>query len=170
MIILMAGLPGTGKSTLARELAIRTRGCVLSKDDIRAAIFPEQDIEFSTAQDDFVMELMLQSARFLLERNPSRKIFLDGRTFSRHYQIERVLKFASELDQPWRILECICSEESAHRRLEDECDPAHPAKNRSFALYQEVKARFEPISHAKTVIDTDQPIAQNLDEALAELN
>jgi predicted kinase len=158
MIIMMAGLPGTGKSTLARGLANRTGGSVLGKDEIRAAIFSEKDIEFSTTQDDFVMELMLQSARVLLDRNPSRKIFLDGRTFSQRYQIERVLQFADDLGQPWRIIECVCSDETARRRLEDERDPVHPAKNRSFALYLEVKSRFQPVDHAKTLIDTDQSL------------
>ncbi|HUB03317.1 MAG TPA: AAA family ATPase [Terriglobales bacterium] len=170
MIILMAGLPGTGKSTLARELAVRTGGSVLGKDEIRAAIFSEQDIEFSTAQDDFVMELMLQAARFLLERNPARKVFLDGRAFSRRYQIERVLEFTRELDQPWRIIECTCSEKCARHRLEDERDPAHPAKNRSYALYLEVKARFEPIRHATTVIDTGLPFEQSVDFAMLALD
>lgn len=169
MIILMAGLPGTGKSTLARKLAIRTGGCVLGKDEIRVAIFSERDIEFSTGQDDFVMELMLQSAKFLLARNASRKIYLDGRTFSQRYQIEGVLNLASELDQPWRIIECICSEETARRRLEDERDPGHPAKNRSYALHLEVKSRFEPITHLKTVIDTDQPLERCLEQALGAL-
>jgi predicted kinase len=167
MIVLMAGLPGTGKTTLARELARLTGGCVLGKDEIRAAVFSREDIEFSTAQDDFVMELMLQAATFLLRKNPKRAIFLDGRTFSKPYQIERVFKIAGEIDQPCRIIECTCSDESAHHRIEADLD--HPAGNRTFRLYLEVKARFEPIARRKTVVSTDRPLADCLAQALAAL-
>jgi predicted kinase len=158
MIILMAGLPGTGKTTLARELARRTKGAIVSKDDIRVALFALDEIEYSTQQDDFVMEIMLQTARYLVEKNPARRVFLDGRTFSRRYQIDRVLKFAHELGQSWAIIECTCSDESAQRRLDLERDPSHPAHNRSFILYLEMKTLFEPIEHPKTAIDTDQPM------------
>jgi predicted kinase len=167
MIILMAGLPGTGKSTLVHALAEPTAGAVLSKDEIRAAIFEPEDIEYSTAQDDLCMEVMLQAARFLLQKNPQRKVFLDGRTFSRRYQIDRVLAFAAELSQAWTILECTCSEESVRRRLED--DRFHPARNRTFDLYLDVKSRFEPITYQKTVIDTDQPFEQSVRQAIAAL-
>jgi adenylylsulfate kinase len=170
MIILMAGLPGTGKSTLARELASPTGGHVLSKDEIRSALFAPNDIEYSTAQDDFVMEAMLQAAGFLLKKDPNRRVFLDGRPFSRRYQIERVLSFATELNQPCRILECVALDESARRRLDVEPDPNHPAHNRSFALFQKVQARFEPITHPKTVIDTDQPLVECVEQALSVLS
>jgi len=169
MIVLMAGLPGTGKSTLARELVRRTQGALLSKDEIRAALFSPEDIEYSVKQDDFVMEVMLDAARFLLQKTPTRKIFFDGRTFSRRYQIDRVLEFARELAQPWAIIECTCSDESARRRLDVESDPSHPAHNRSFALYLEVKARFEFISYPKTTINTDQPLEQCVQQALSAL-
>ena len=156
MLILTAGLPGTGKSTLSRELAAELGGTVIDKDRVRAALFDAPDIECSTEQDEFCMRVMLKVAGYLFRRDPERKVFLDGRTFSRSYQLARATGYANALGQPWCILECVCSEESARKRIES--DDAHPATNRDFALYLEVKARFEEITLPKTVIDTDQPL------------
>lgn len=170
MMILMAGLPGTGKSTLARELAVRTGGRVLSKDEFRHTLFARDEIEYSSRQDDFCLQLMLETAGYLLERNAKRFVFLDGRPFSRRYQIENVLQTASSLHQSWRIVECICSVESVQRRLaNDSAGSEHPAGNRNFQLYLEVKARFEIITHPKIVIDTGQPLAICLEQALGAL-
>ncbi|HEX4488429.1 MAG TPA: AAA family ATPase [Terriglobales bacterium] len=153
MIVVMAGLPGTGKTTLARALADHFSGAVLNKDEIRAAVFAPADIEYSTEQDDLVQQMMLEAAEFILRKNPERFVFLDGRTFSRRYQIDRVLEVAHRLNQSWRILECVCSEETARKRIAED---GHPAKDRDYQLYLRVKARFEPITLPKSVIDTDR--------------
>lgn len=166
MIILMAGLPGTGKTTLAGALAAHFRGMVLNKDEIRAALFSAADIECSLQQDDLIQQIMLQVMGFILKKHPDRYVILDGRTFSRRYQIDCVLEAASALQQPWRILECVCSEAAARERLtQQSACGEHPAKDRDYQLYLRVKARFEPITLPKTVINSDQPLADCLRQA-----
>lgn len=157
MIVLMAGLPASGKSTLCRELAVLTSGIVLNKDQIRAALFAPGDIEYSSGQDNFCVEVMLKTAAYVLNRDPQRVVFLDGRTFSMRCQIDEVVAAAVKLGQPWRILQCVCSEQTARTRIEQQTG-SHPAKDRDYGLYLRVKERFEEITQSKTVIDTEQSL------------
>jgi len=168
MIVLMTGLPGTGKTTLARALAARTGGRIVSKDEIRHALFSEEEIEYSSRQDDFCQQIMLDFAGYLFSQNRLRPIFLDGRPFSRRYQIENVLNAAALFHQSWRILECVCAEATAKARLAYPAE-THPAGNRDFQLYHEVRSRYEAITLPKTVINTDDPLELCIEHALAAL-
>jgi predicted kinase len=167
MLVIVAGLPGTGKSTLAEAVALRTGGAVIDKDRIRAALFASPDIEYSPRQDDFCMELMLQTARYLLVRNPSRTVLLDGRTFSRAYQRDRVREYAAGIGQPCFIVECTCAEATARTRIaRDVAAGSHPARNRTEELYTSVRGSWEPILQPSAVIDTDQPLETCVTRAL----
>lgn len=157
MLVVFAGLPGTGKSTLARAVAARVSGAVIDKDTLRAALFDPAGIEYTPEQDDFCMRLMLETAEWLWTRQRGRTVMLDGRTFSRAYQINTALSFAEARAIGWRIIECQCTEETARIRLEADAG-RHPARNRNFALYQELKRTFEPITRPKLVVDTDRPV------------
>src|SRR5208283_5095100 len=132
MIVILAGLPGTGKSTLAQALAQRLAGAVLDKDAIRAALFQPDYVEYSAAQDDFCQVIMLKTAAYLLKRNTGLHVLLDGRTFSRRYQRERVIEFCSQVGTAWAMVECVCAEQTALRRLSEAmAEHSHPAANRT---------------------------------------
>ena len=164
MLIAMAGLPGTGKSTLAQNLADECSGIVLNKDLIRAALFPIALIEYSTRQDDFCMSILFQVASYMLQNDPSLYVILDGRTFSRKYQVEALDQLAEELKEPLRIIECMCSDETAQKRLEEKVTMGakHLAGNRDYHLYLTMKASFEPIREPKLVVNTNEDLAHCL--------
>jgi predicted kinase len=171
MIVMMAGLPGTGKSTLARALAQRLRGTVLDKDAIRVALFQTQYVEYSLAQDDFCQEIMLQTAAYLLAKDAELHVLLDGRTFSRRYQRERVIDFCSQVGTTWATLECVCAEQTALARLAEAIAAgSHQAANRTPELYREIKKAWEPIDQPKLVVDTDANLDSCVDRALRYLS
>ena len=167
MIVIIAGLPGTGKSTLARALAQRLPGAVLDKDSIRASLFQPAHIEYSLTQDDFCGEIMLQTAAYLLSKHTELKVLLDGRTFSRRYQRERVIEFCSQVGTSWATLECVCSETTALGRIaEAMAANNHLAANRSPELYREIRKAWEPIDQPKLVVDTDENMESSVDRAV----
>jgi adenylylsulfate kinase len=166
MLILMAGLPGTGKTTFATRLAERLAAVVLSKDVLRHALFPPDLIEYSTEQDDFVIDVLLRTAAYIWRRDSEKSIILDGRTFSRAWQRQNVIAFADRANQDWRIIECVCPDDIAKSRL-SKPDPNHPAGNRTPALHDEVKARWEPIAEPHITVSTDSPV--NIEGLVAAL-
>jgi predicted kinase len=151
--VIFAGLPGTGKSSLARTLAERLSAAILDKDRVRGALFPGALTDYSAEQDQLCMRAMLEAAAYLTEHRRVDYIFFDGRTFSTQGQIEEVLLAAKQAGAHWRILHLTCADAIAEERLARN-DPDHPAKNRDPALYRRIKQHFEPIRQPKLEVDT----------------
>src|SRR5947209_6928478 len=113
----MAGLPGTGKSTLAARLADALGGVVLSKDVVRAALFPAPVLDYSSAQDEVAMSAVYGAASSILKSRPARPVFIDGRTFSKPGQLDTPLALAAKLGVSFRVIECVCADEVACARI-----------------------------------------------------
>jgi adenylylsulfate kinase len=173
VLIVMAGLPGTGKTTLANALAHRlkqdidqstpdkdrTVPVILNKDSVRAALFPPGTIEYSTEQDDLCIDIILQVTKYLFRKIPQRPIILDGRTFSRRYQVEHVQNTAAEMGARIFWIECVCPPEIAKQRLASDINRGeHPATNRQPGLYDKMKVLAEPLSVEHLSVDTSLPL------------
>ena len=163
--VLFAGLPGTGKSTLANALAGQLDAAILDKDRVRAALFPGPLTDYSDQQDHLCMQAMLQAAIYLTQQQRSAFLFFDGRTFSTARHREEVLRGAEAAGADWRILHLQCTDAVAEARLACS-NPAHPAKNRDAALYHALQQRFEPITQPALKVDTSAGFAPPL-EAIA---
>ena len=140
----------------------------MDKDRVRSALFPPDEIEYSTAQDDFCMGILYETAAYMLQKQPERLVLIDGRPFSRSEQIEQVAGWAEKMRQSWRIVECVCSEKTARKRLAEQAGE-HLAANRSYPMYQRIRAEWEEIVRAKTLIDTDRAIEVCVRETAAAL-
>lgn len=163
--VLMAGLPGTGKSTLAEALAPELSGTVLSKDAVRAALFAGALTDYTREQDNLCFRMVLGAAAYLADHRRTEFIFLDGRTFSLRVQIEEAIRAAEDAGCAWRIIHTVCPDTVAEARLTADAKK-HPAANRTVELYREVKARFEPITYPHVRVDTSQPLEVCVGQAL----
>jgi adenylylsulfate kinase len=167
--VLLAGLPATGKSTLANALAHQLNSCaVLDKDRVRDVLFPGPMTDYTTEQDNLCGRAMIDAASYMTRQGLADFIFFDGRTFSRTAQIDEVVSAAEAAGAEWRILHLTCSDEIAEARLRAQ-QRDHPARNRDAALYYRVKAAFEPILRPKLDLDTSSGIEALLPQALVYL-
>ena len=155
MLIAMAGLPGTGKSTIAARLAEELGAVVVNKDTVRAALFRSPVLDYSAEQDDISMDAIYHAAASILKASSRRTVILDGRTFLRAKQVDDLLRLAAAVGEGPRIIECVCEDTVAKQRLEKDQSPGgHPAANRTFALYQQLKESAQPMTVPRLVLDT----------------
>ena len=96
----------------------------------------------------------LQNSPVLTTAN-GQPVIIDGRTFSRAYQVDRLLRFEETVEQRLNVIECLCPDEVVLDRLErDRLAGTHPAGNRDFELYLSQKVAADPLTIPRLVLDT----------------
>ena len=157
-LIIFAGLPGTGKSTLAEEAATLLHCPLFAKDQLEAALW-RSGIGADADSGWAAGELLTTLATEQLRRGQS--AILDSvATFERMRERWRVL--AREHGAQLRIVECLCSDEALHRaRLatRQRGIPGWPELTWDDVLT--VRARYAPWSDPRLILDAAQPLAVN---------
>lgn len=170
MLVLLTGLPGSGKSHLARALASVLHADVLDRDAIRDAIFPARDLDYSAEQNELASQVAYQVAEYILLRDRDRVLILDGRPFSKHTQVDEVVMLAQRVRHPLCVVYCWAPDAVVRRRLEDDiASTGNVASGRNMEKYLRIKATFEPLQVEHLSVNTDQSIDEVVQVVLTRI-
>jgi len=174
MLIIVCGLPGTGKSTLARHLSSDMRGEILRTDLIRRELFkdasleevlksndpmrydlerifdrqesiPEEYQQKIWKQKEMVYDELLRRVETLLKKG--KNVILDG-TFYKRKLREKIYSIARKAGVPVYLVECQCPERIVEDRLKERKRTPDEASNvNRMEVYHKVREVYEsPIS------------------------
>jgi len=156
VVVALIGLPGAGKSVVARALADQLGLRRVCRDTIRHAMFPSCSYTFAEKRAAFRATLLALEINCLLGEST----VIDGVTFSRRVDLVRVDNTIRRYGFTPIPIYLDCPPGVAHDRIAREVEHnRHLARDRSPDLVYEVQARFDTPPPNALVIDANQPAA-----------
>jgi len=152
LIFLVTGLTGTGKSTVARKIAVDYHAAQINTDVVRKEIagidkFEQHHDQFNTGLydpkkiDDTYEKVMEQAAIFLMKNE---NVVLDA-TFQKKKYRDMVRHVAAKHHAMLVRIQCICPDDVVKKRLEDRVKKKSISDGR-WEIYLQQKTTFEPFS------------------------
>lgn len=158
-LVIVGGLPGTGKSTVAEHAARLIGGALLAKDIVEAALWRSGiGREQRSGWAGYEILGSLADAQLRV----GRPVVLDSVA-----AYERLRHGWREIGRrngaTIRDIECICSDEATHRARIDGRRRGIPGwYELTWQEVLDVRARYEPWPGARLVLDNVRPLEENL--------
>ncbi|MCE7743337.1 MAG: AAA family ATPase [Candidatus Heimdallarchaeota archaeon] len=175
IVILLAGLPGTGKSTLARKLSRRYRLEHISTDSIRKRIFRDVRRDhfgrgsYSNRQRMVVYDTIYYVLYTLLKHGVG--CVLDG-TFYQDRMRAKVSRICDRFNAKFLLVIVTCPEETIRKRFEErEKRERRTLSDADSKVYEKFKQLFEPtkLRHLDVDMGTDhETILKMINDAIYE--
>ena len=166
-LIIISGLTGTGKSTLA-EAAGRNLGIpVFAKDWLEATLIRSElkptNEEKSLGFAGYELLTTLAERQLMLGQS----VILDSVAATRTIR-NTWRKLSDQYDADWRVIECICLDESLHRsRLRDRKRNIPGWHELEWSEVERVRQYYVPWEGEHLVLDMANPLEENYLKAKA---
>ncbi|HVU57950.1 MAG TPA: ATP-binding protein [Puia sp.] len=157
MVVLVMGLPGSGKSYFAVQLALWMGAAYISSDKVRSMIV--ETATYSDMEKWMVYDEMLRLA--LREAKDGRDVVLDATFYTRALRIA----FSQALESMGRValIEVVAEETLIRERLKR----PRMDSDANFEVYMEIKELWEPLSEPHLILrSTDENIDNLMDQAM----
>ncbi|MCF8106859.1 MAG: AAA family ATPase [Desulfohalobiaceae bacterium] len=179
-LILVCGLMGTGKSTLARNIGPYLGAEIIKSDAVRKELLgiPEAEEHHTTFGKGIYSpeiskltyaRLFTQAAKHL---RAGRSVILDA-SFKRQRDRQEAQQTADDFGARFLVLECTCRRQTAEKRLMHREHQANEASDGRRELFQAQRDDFEPIREFSPEIhlriDTDASERQCREQTLEDI-
>ncbi len=149
MLIIVSGLPATGKTTIAREVAKKTGAIILRTDVIRKELFARPKYT-EEEKEQVYNEMFLRAEKFLIKEQI---VILDANFYLQSLR-GRARDVAHRCGKKFFIVECILDEEKVLERMNARSSKNDASDANRIEIYRKIKRLWEPIRAQHIVIDT----------------
>lgn len=157
VVVALIGLPGAGKSVVARAIEDQLGLRRVCRDAIRHAMFPKCSYSFAEKRAAFRSMLLALEINCLLGESS----VIDGVTFSRRRDLARVDSVISRYAFTPIPIFLDCPPQVARERIaSDVASDRHLARDRTPEVVNEVLARFDTPPASALLIDANRPAAE----------
>lgn len=158
MIILICGLPGTGKTFLSNKLSSYVNATVLTTDKIRKELLGKPT--YAAWERALIYDVLFLLAKYL--HSSGIRCILDG-TFNMEKSRTEVKELLNLTNDQFHIIECVCQEDIIITRLLLRQDDYSDA---NVSIYLKMKKIYEPVRQKHITINTAKPIEKNIERIL----
>ncbi|HYX54633.1 MAG TPA: ATP-binding protein [Nitrososphaeraceae archaeon] len=146
--MIVCGLPGVGKTTIAKDLAPLINAVVLSTDKIRKELIPNPT--YKKQEKKLIYNVLLIVAKYLHQAGIN--CILDA-TFNTENSRKELRKKLGLSQEQICIVECICPDDIVISRLKDRKNDYSDA---DISIYKKMKRIYQPIKEEHIILDTNQ--------------
>jgi predicted kinase len=165
-LVVVVGLPGSGKSHFSRRLAERVGAAIINTDMVRRTL---SDRPCYSAQESY---LVYRISHMLIKRllDQGYYVIFDATNLQESGR-KKLYKIAEEVGAKLVIVRMVVSEHIAHQRLRKREERPSPGdlSEANWAVYEYMKPGEERIRREHIVVDSSQDITPALDEVEATL-